>query len=301
MDIDFVKFDTAEEQFSCANLPAPTHPFGWQTVFPRSSVLGFALNPWDNNQVIYNQLDYYGVRDSVFTYDILRHERRFLLEANPLALSWGRQNWLLYERANLYKFKSDGSGFAQMNLPTALHSPIWSPNGEQFVYESSDNLILRADLNESIYDTLPVIAAFDWFSRDSILVLAYLPGSTRRAIHNYSISTDSISFFANVPIEPNPNLAGIVDLKMFPDHQRIAILTKNGIWIASRQTHPLQILESCDNRRVVAMEISNDGRYIYAEVVKWTQIDSVYIKKSESFVRFDARTGKNWETIMESN
>ena len=292
------------EPFDCVTLPPPASPFGWQILSPEFIWMEATFDPNSFKGLIFSQVDKSGFKDSIFYFDLFSHQKSFLLTGKANEPAWGSKNWVVFASSSLYKFKSDGTGFARMNISGISSRPIWSPNGEAFVFANFGNapglLHMIADIEGTMLDTIQAIRPFDWFESDSLLGTHLIPGTNQIDIFTSSIKTTQLAFFSEIPKGRDPRGDRPIRLKMFPHRKKIAILTANGLWIGSKGFSPFQIVQSCDNRRVYDIDLSPDGRYIFTQEVDYVQVDSSTVKKTIRLAKRDAYTGRLIETIFES-
>lgn len=294
-------------QPACVNLPPPPEPFfEWKTLFPRYYDAAICLNPNDPNEIVHFRYNFQQRSDTIFRYDLQTSQRRVLVHSlNATFIEWGSSDWILVDVPGIWKVRASGEGLSHVDLPGIPSRPRWNPAGDRFAVflnlGSAASGYYVVDLEGNRLDTLTTIKVHDWYAEDSILGVAFAPGTTEEGIYLYSLSSGEREFLLPVPLEVDDGWNGAFQLRMFSDHDRIAVLTGNGLWVVSAKRRTVKRLAwSCDNRRMMSMRVHPNGRYLYVEENGFELVDSVTVRNVYTVLRMDAETGERLDTLLYS-
>lgn len=290
--------------FECIKLPPTPGWVGeWHTLNPKEWYETMCLNPNNPNQVVITHTDFQTWDQATFIYDLRSHQRQLLLPMYSFSVAWGKRDWILLDGPGILKIKPNGDSLTNLNLPGTPSRPIWNPTGDRIAVFLAISAISSGfhivDLNGHIQDSIQTIGACDWYAEDSILGFNLDHGTQEQSIQIMQVSTKKLHYIMPVPLDLDDHWNGVRQMRMFNDHDHAAVLTGNGLWVISTKTKSVRRLaESCDNRRIYAIHLTQNNRYIYAEENGFIQVDSVTVKHIVTTVVLDAETGERVDTLF---
>ncbi len=285
------------DDFECVNLPPPPDFFQmWNEISPIYYVKEIAINP-NNPLEMLEVRTYPQVDDSMFYYNLGTGRCVFLRAGDVGDIEWGA-DWILFSgNDGLQRMKPDGGELTTLPTMGVAGRIRQNPTGDKFFFANYDSGInyLVADMAGNVMDTLKGISPFHWYAEDSILGFSRPHGGLGE-VYLYEISTGTKTYLVDIPVDPDPRYNGVVDLKMFPDPDRFAIMTNAGLWVGSHGTKNLsRIATGCDSRRFVSMHIANDGLSLITHEVGCVLVDSQTVRKTV-YVR---EIGRKWTIVAD--
>ena len=114
------------------------------------------FNPNQGNQIVFREFRK-NTLPRLFTLDLITNEKKMILEGINIISQpkWGKSDWILLGiDGNIWKIKSDGSGFTQLTFSGKDYSPEWVGE-DRFVTDHKDPSarMIMYDINGEILDT----------------------------------------------------------------------------------------------------------------------------------------------------
>ena len=219
------------------------------------------------------------------------------------SIEWGRNGWVIVDGPGIWKVRPDGTELSMIDLPGGGSRPVFNPAGDRIAVQQAnvDHNVSVVDLDGNVIQTFDSIAVRDWFTEDSMLVYNWMPDIENYGIFFFDIRTNEKTLITPMPRDDFEPLNFINQMRMFPDHDRIAVLTGNGLWVISSKSKTINRLAwKCDNHFVWDVRVHPNGQVLFIEEYSNRQVDSITVKQSIRVLRMNAETGERWNTILES-
>jgi hypothetical protein len=218
------------QDFECVNLPPPPEFFMiWNEISPIYYVQEIAINPINPLEMLEVRA-YPQVEDSMFYYNLGTGRRVFLRAGDVQDMEWG-PDWILFAgNGQLIRMKPNFSELTTLPTMGVGGRIRQNPTGDKFFFVNYNSGIhyIVADMMGNVIDSLTGISPFHWYAEDSVLGFSRPHGGLGE-VYLYEISTGTKTYLVDIPFDPDPRYNGVVDLKMFPDPDRFAILTNAGL------------------------------------------------------------------------
>jgi hypothetical protein len=289
---------------TCINLPPPSSSWGWNQVFPEYSEIEFSFNPQNSHEfVIHKYLGRPG-GDTLFKYDILSGQRTTVTTTLTGTPYWGNKGWIIMWRGGLTMVKANGDSLKILPCTGICSRPGWNPAGDHYYFLRAGvgpGAYFIADLDGTITDTIVGIIPRHWYAEDAIIGVNSIPGTNQEGLYDYHPSTKQKELLMPVPKDSNSFGRGLASVQVFPDHQTLAFLGYDGLFIGAKgMTKARQIFQSCDNHRMEVMQVAPDGQTILATVTKYEQIGPDALTISYMTILIDPASGLVLDTLFAS-
>jgi hypothetical protein len=204
------------------------------------------------------------------------HEDVYMVDSpfnTHIALNWGSDGWIAItgSAGKIYLIKEDGSMFHfLMNSGSVSDSPMdWLDDGKRFLYykpnAGTNNDIHRiANLaGETIDSMFVIVTKMDINNKNQAIGLEPIvegPIATIK-VKIYDLNTRTENFIWQYSM--NHYNDKISDFEWLPGNQHCIFLKDEGLFKLDINTGIVtQIKESCNNKHIVSIDVSESGRYI---------------------------------------
>lgn len=191
---------------------------------------GFSVNP--NNKfefavVRYNPNELPSSRE-ICIYNFCKNEIKVISNDALGSTSWSIHDWILYVGydLNLYRIKADGTLKETFNNSGTAMRPIWSPNGNKFIYKNiTDNpnrLRICNEEGEIIKSIIGNFKSWNWINDSEIIY------TDDGYIKTFDIESENVSIIMNQPIEDLENLENV---GLIPINDKIYFNSFEGLYV----------------------------------------------------------------------